>query len=98
MHSDECDRTKFRKHAWGVWEGNAKYEKQLETLQMAPAKQDSTKDDQVRRIIWYQNNNYECTHLTKMETWECWNNFTKVWNMPHTRVPAILYEALKKKY
>ena len=51
MRSDECDRIKFKKHAGEVWEGSAKLAKQLETVQMAPAQNDSTKDNQARSEI-----------------------------------------------
>ena len=44
-----------------VWEGNAKLIKQLETVQMTALKK--YKDAQVRRVIQYQEQNWECTHL-----------------------------------
>ena len=49
-------------------EGNANFVKQLETVNMTAAKK--YEDAQVRRVIQYLEQNWECTHLKQMETWE----------------------------
>ena len=50
-------------YAGEVLEGNAKLVKQLETVQMTAAKK--VPDAQTRRVIQYQQQNWECAHLNK---------------------------------